>query len=222
MDTAFLTETELFAGIRPDEMDRLLVCLSATRRQYKKGDTIFSADTRLTEIGLVLTGSVHVIINYFWGDANIFGHVEEGEIFGEAYAALHKETLTEVVAAEDAEILFLNMHKILTTCEQSCAFHHRLIYNIVGISARKNLALSARMVHIAPKSIRDRVFAYLSQQALEASDREFSIPFSRQELADYLGVNRSALSAELSRMQKDGKIAFHKNRFRLLEGPAPY
>ena len=165
------------------------------------------------------SGSVNILVNFYWGGSHIFGHVAAGQLFAETYAAIPgKELLVDVVAAEKCEVLFLNLDKLLTTCQSGCSFHNRIIHNLIRISAGKNLALSERMMHTAPKSIRERLLSYLSEQAVEHGSAHFSIPFSRQQLADYLGVDRSALSNELSKMQRDGLLSFRKSEFTLKEG----
>lgn len=210
----FLSATALFKGLKIDEISHALICLNAYEQRYKKGMLIHRAGDVISEIGLVEEGSVNIVVNFFWGNSNIFGHIEKGKIFGESYAAVPgKELPCDVVAAEDSKILFLSMKKILSTCQNCCPYHSRIIHNIVRISASKNLNLSSRMMHIAPKSIRDRLLSYLSEKALENGSASFTIPFSRQQLADYLGVDRSALSNELSKMQKDGLLHYHKNHF---------
>ena len=218
MNTFFLTNTPLFHGLREQELSELLPCLSAREKRFQKGEIIFRAGDAVTEIGLVLSGSVNIVVNFYWGSSNIFGHIGKGEIFAENYAAVPgRELVCDAVAAEDAEILFLDMNKLLSTCAQSCGFHQRLIHNLVRISAQKNLSLSSRMMHIAPKSIRERLLSYLSEQAVENGSAHFTIPFSRQQLADYLGVDRSALSNELSKMRRDGLISYRKSEFTLNE-----
>lgn len=210
----FLSATSLFHGLKSEEVAAALSCLNAHQKDYKKGSLIFRAGDVIDKIGLILEGSVNIVVNFFWGNSNIFGHIGKGKIFGEAYAAIPgKELPCDVVAAEDCRILFLDFKKIMTTCEKCCIFHTRIIHNIVRISASKNLNLSSRMMHIAPKSIRDKLLSYLSEQAMEHATHDFTIPFTRQQLADYLGVDRSALSNELSKMQKDGLITYEKNHF---------
>lgn len=216
MNFIFLSNTNIFRGIKEEEIKGMLSCLGAHEEQYKKNDIIYCAGDVVTEIGLVEQGSANIVVNCFWGNSNIFGHIEKGKIFAETYAAIPgKELLCDVVAAEDCEILFLNMNKLLTTCQNGCSFHNRIIHNLIRISANKNLILSSRMMHIASKSIRDRLLSYLSEQALEHGSAQFAIPFSRQQLADYLGVDRSALSNELSKMQKEGLMSYYKNEFAL-------
>ena len=215
-----LENTALFRGLEAKEIKEVLNCLKAREKAYAKDEIILPAGSFVQEIGLVLEGSVNIVVNFFWGSASIFGHVKAGSIFAETYAALpEKELLCDVVAAEESRILFLNMQKMSTPCQRSCPFHQRLIHNLLGILAEKNLALSSRMVHVAPKSIRERLLSYLSSAALEHGSSHFFLPFDRQQLADYLGVDRSALSHELSKMQKDGLLTYHKNEFTLCEKP---
>ena len=218
MNHFFLSNTSLFHGIREQEIGAMLGCLGSRERRYEKGDIILRAGEAVTEIGLVESGSVNIVVNFWWGNSNIFGHVRKGDIFAENYAAIPgKELLCDVVAAEDAEVLFLGLSKLLTTCKNGCPFHQRLIHNLLRISAQKSLNLSTRMMHIAPRAIRERLLSYLSEQAMENGGPHFTIPFSRQQLADYLGVDRSALSNELGKMQKDGLIEYKKNEFTLNE-----
>ena len=217
MNCASLTHHAIFDGITADEIEAMLPCLEAHTRTYDKGEAILRAGDEVRYLGLVLEGSVNIVATYYWGASDIFVHVAPGQIFGEAYAVSpQQKMLVDAVAAQPTTVLFLNAKKLLTVCGRSCAQHHRLIQNLVRISALKNLALSRRIMHTAAKTIRGRVMSYLSEQAIEHRSSSFAIPFSRQELANYLGVDRSALSAELSRMRRDGLIAFRKNHFELL------
>ena len=218
MNCHFLQNTPLFHGVRAEEIERMLPCLNASERAFEKDEIILRAGSATHQVGLVESGSVNVVVNFFWGGSHIFGHIKAGDVFAETYAALpEKELLCDVVAAESCKILFLDMRKLIGVCASACPYHTRLIHNILRISATKNLHLSNRMLHTAPKTIRERLLSYLSEQAMEHGSRHFSIPFSRQQLADYLGVDRSAMSAELSRMQKDGLIVYQKSDFTLLE-----
>lgn len=219
MNVSALTKTALFQGIREENVRELLTCLNAHEKQYKKGETVFRAGDTVSEIGLILSGSVNIVVNFYWGNSNIFGRAGAGELFAEAYAAIPgKELACDVVAAEESNILFVDMHKLLTTCRKGCAHHHQIIYNLIQISAGKNLELSSRMMYTAPKSIRERLMLYLSAVAQEKQSDHFQVPFSRQQLADYLGVDRSALSKELSRMQRDGLLSYNRSDFVLKPG----
>lgn len=223
MNYLFLSNTNLFRGIKEDEIKTVLSCLNAYEREFKKDEVIYRAGDCVSEIGLVESGSVNIVVNFYWGNSNIFGHIESGKIFAETYAAVAgRELLVDVVAAEDCTILFLNMDKLLTVCQSGCSFHQRLIHNLLRISAMKNLNLSSRMMHTASKSTRVRLLSYFSELAIENGSSSFTVPFSRQQLADYLGVERSALSNELSKMQKDGLIQYRKNEFKLFQNEDNY
>lgn len=218
MNTFFLSKTQLFHGIQEREIPELFHCLMPRERKFQKDEVIFRARSPVSEIGLVESGSVNIIVNLYWGSSIIFGHVRKGEVFAENYAAIPgKELICDVVACEETDILFLNMQNMLTTCQKGCTFHNRIIKNMLSISAKKNLNMSYRMMHTASKSLRQRLISYLSEQALEHGSSHFTIPFNRQQLADYLAVNRSAMSNELSKMQEDGLINYRKNEFTLKE-----
>lgn len=219
MNSFSLSNTILFHGIQDSEIERMMPCLNPREKTFEKGEVIFRSGSTVHEIGLVESGSVNIVVNFYWGNSHIFGHVGKGAIFAENYAAIPgKELICDVVAAEDSEILFLDLGKLMTTCESACSFHQRLIYNLLRISAQKSLDLSSRMMHIAPKSLRGRLLSYFSEQAMLNGNVRFRIPFDRQQLADYLGVDRSAMSNELSKIQRDGLISFKKNEFTLNEG----
>jgi CRP-like cAMP-binding protein len=205
MNEMFLTNTNLFHGIRKEEIMHLLSCLDAHEQSYEKNETILRAGSTIQELGLVESGGVNIIVNFYSGTSRIFGHASQGEIFGENY--------------EPSTILFINLNKLLTTCQRGCAFHNRLIHNLLSIQAKKSLNLSQRMMHTAPRSLREKLLSYLSEQAMIHGSAHFVIPFDRQQLADYLGVDRSAMSAELSKMKKDGLISCRKNEFILHEMP---
>lgn len=218
MNYSFLTDTNLFRGIREEEIRTMLVCLGAREKKYGKNEIIYRTGDVVSEIGLVEEGSVNIVMNSYWGNSIIIGHVEKGKIFAENYASIPgEELICDVVAPEDCEILFLDFAKFSTTCSSACTFHQRVIQNLLRISALKNLGMSRRMLHTAPKSMRERILSYLSEQAVVNGSTSFNIPFNREQLAEYLGVDRSALSAELSRMQKDGLIRYQKNHFELQE-----
>lgn len=216
MNYGFLSETKLFSGIKAEEIKEALDCLSGYEKSFKKGEIIYRTGQTVTDMGLVEEGGVNITVNLYWGSSIILGNIEKGKIFAETYAAVSgKEMLCDAVAAEDCRVLFINVGKLLNVCKSTCGFHQKIIHNLLRISAMKNLNLSERMLHTAPKTIRGRLISYFSQMAAETGSREFTIPFSRQELADYIGVDRSALSAELSKMQKDGILTYRKNEFKL-------
>ncbi len=217
MDDAALSRTALFQGSGPEEVGAMLSCLGAQRRRFAKGQAVYRVGDIVTSLGMVLSGRVLIENDDLWGNTTVLDSVGPGQIFAETYACTPGEPMmVNVTAAEDAEILFLNVERVLRVCPRACAHHGRLLRNLLTLSAQKNLNLSRKIFHTSAKSIRGRLLSYLSDQALQAGRPDFSIPFNRQQLADYLAVDRSALSAELSRMQKDGLIEYEKNRFRII------
>lgn len=214
MEKSRESEMTLFRGLTEKEQDHILKCLSAVERRYRKGDTVLHAGTVTTAMGLVTEGAVEIIRDDIWGNRQVLGAAGPGDLFGESYACSMGEPLTvTVTASENSSVLFLETGKILTTCSPACEFHSRLIRNLLYILARKNLTLTRKIDHMSRRTIREKVMAYLSFQAEIKNTRTFTIPFNRQQLADYLAVDRSALSAELSRMQRDGVITYEKNKF---------
>ena len=218
MDFTQLTETALFRGISPGEAEKMLDCLGAERRRYPKGAQIYRTGETVSALGMVLSGRALIESIDLWGSAAVLDSVGPGQIFGEAYACVPGEPLmVDVTAAEAAEVLFLRMDRVLQTCADACGFHSRLIRNLLAISAQKNLTLSRKILHTSAKSIRGRLLSYLSDQAIHSGSRSFTIPFDRQRLADYLNVDRSALSNELSKMRREGLLRVRKNHFELLD-----
>lgn len=214
MDDNLLTRTAIFQNISNNEVKSMLECLRAVTRQYQKGETIYRIGDVISDMGLVLSGSIHIEQNDVWGNRRILEYIGSGQVFAETYACIPNEPLmVNAIAAKDTEVLFLNAEKLLTTCPSTCSFHTRVIRNLLSISAQKNLSLTRKIFHTSPKSIREKLLSYLSFQAIRQGTYQFDIPFNRQQLADYLGVDRSALSNELSKMQRDGLLRFHKNRF---------
>lgn len=202
-----LTQTSLFSGISQADLSALLSCLAAVERRYSKGAVILAEGEPTQWMGLVLEGRAIISCADVWGKSSILGFAESGAVFGEAYACVPGEALLiSVCAAEETRVLFLNVGKLLTVCGNACPFHARLIRNLLSISAGKNLQLSRRIFHTTPKSIRGRLQSYFSECAKKSGSLTFTLPFNRQQLADYLGVDRSAMSSELSKMQRDGLI----------------
>lgn len=215
-----LTQTSLFSGISQADLSALLSCLAAVERRYSKGAVILAEGEPTQWMGLVLEGRAIISCADVWGKSSILGFAEPGAVFGEAYACVPGEALLiSVCAAEETRVLFLNVGKLLTVCGNACPFHARLIRNLLSISAGKNLQLSRRIFHTTPKSIRGRLQSYFSECAKKSGRLTFKLPFNRQQLADYLGVDRSAMSSELSKMQRDGLIQVQGGTITMLPQP---
>lgn len=218
MDYLFLSKTLLFRGISPQEIETMMGCLRGVTKKYARGSIIYHAGDTLNSMGMVLTGSVSIENDDIWGNKSILDKVGPGQVFAETYACLPGEPLmVNIGASEPTEILFMNTDCMFTVCSHACGFHNKLIRNMLTISAQKSLNLSRRILHTSSKTIRGRLLSYLSFQATQHGSREFEIPFNRQQLADYLSVDRSAMSNELSKMQKEGMIKSDRNHFTILE-----
>ena len=207
----------LFNGMDITEIGTALSCLSATEKRYEKGEHIYLAGQVIGSMGLVLDGSVTIESNDMWGNKTILSHVGSGQFFAEVYALLDQEPmLVDVTANENCQILFLQIGSLKKIASIGKSWSAKLIANLLTISARKNLALSGRSLHTAPKTIRERVMSYLNSLSLQHKSDEFDIPFDRQQMADYLNLDRTALSKELGRMKRDGIISVKKNHFKIL------
>ncbi len=215
MNYHFISQTILFRGCSEDEIRTLEKHLHFRTEKYKKENIILREGNVITDIGLVLSGSIQIVHHDLWGNKSILGIVENGGVFAEAYACIPDEPLMiDVVANEDCEILFINVPKLFLSCPVGKS-QSRVIQNLVIISAQKNLQLSRRSLHTSPKTIRGRLLSYFSQQIAVQGSNRIVIPFDRQQLADYLNLDRSALSKELGRMKKEGFIDFWKNFFEI-------
>nr|WP_317282598.1 Crp/Fnr family transcriptional regulator [uncultured Sellimonas sp.] len=207
-----LSDTRLFSGLKEEEIPSLLKCLHATKHNYKKGEVILSEGSTTERIGIVLSGMAMISCSDVWGNNSILGNVVPGSVFAEVYACIPGQPmLVTVSAAEDTVILFLNVGRVLTTCTNACPFHARLARNLLTVCAHRSLLLSQRILHTSSKSIRGRLMSYFSECAKRSGSNSFTIPYNRQQLADYLNVDRSTMCNELSKMQKDNLIEYKKN-----------
>lgn len=215
---SFYQQVPLFFEISAQEMKSLLQCLNARTKTYAKDEIIFLAGDEATDIGLVLTGSVQVVKEDFFGNRTIIAQATKGELFAEAFSCTQDKVLeVSAIAMEKSEIMLIDYQRIITTCPSSCTFHTRLIKNMLGILAQKNIQLNRKIEHTSKRTTREKLMSYLMEQAKKANSNRFHIPFDRQELADYLCVERSAMSAELGRMRDEGLLSFKKNQFELFE-----
>lgn len=217
MNIELISKLNIFRGMNEPEIYTALEKLHAKEKHYKKNEPILSAGEPTDKMGLVLKGSVTIENNDIWGNRTILSNIGEGQSFAETYAFLDKEPLmVDAIANENCSVLFLNLTGLRRSISVSDSWTLKLTTNLLMISTHKNLVLSNRSFHTAPKTIRGRVMAYLNSVMLKTSNREFDIPFDRQQLADYLNLERSALSKELGKMQKDGLILVKKNHFTII------
>lgn len=215
-DYEIILKSVLFKGIERNELASLLSCLNVQKRTYKKGEMVLRAGDKISSVGLLLSGSAHIERFDYWGGRHIVTAILPGEIFGESYAASPESIINvSVQADEDLSLLFMNLSKMLHLCSSTCSFHARLIDNLVFILALRNLTLNEKLTYVTQHTLRDKILSYLSAESIRQHSSYFDIPFDRQQLADYLNAERSALSSELSRLKKDGIIDFQKNHFYL-------
>ncbi len=216
MKSKFLISNRLFMGMEQVEINTALDALDATYKSYNKGETILHAGDRTDSVCVVISGSVTIESNDMWGNRTILNIIDAGDFFAESYAVLKDETLlVDAVANEKSEVLFLRIGKVFGNINFQL-WQNKLVKNLLMISASKNLMLSGRSFHISPKTARGRIMTYLNSVSLKKHSKIFEIPFDRQQMADYLNLERTALSKELSRMKQEGIIDFHKNHFKIL------
>jgi len=212
-----LEKSALFSGIDPADLPGLLSCIESREVGFQREDVLLQRGDVTERLGLVLAGTVHILREDFWGNRSIVGLAGPGEIFAESYALTGAPLGVSVQAASDGAALLLRAGKMISGCTQVCGFHERLSRNLLGLVAKKNLLLTEKMRHMARKTTREKLLSYLSAQALRAGMSEFEIPLDRQQLADFLGVERSAMSSALGKLRDEGVLEFRKNRFRLLQ-----
>jgi len=212
-----LKRTKLFSGISEEDIESMLSCLDASVREFKKGEYVFRGGEHIGQITVLLSGELHIQRDDYWGNRDIVNRISVGEMFGEAYIAPESGALlNDVVALEDSTVIFFNVKRITTVCSASCRFHSMVVQNLFYALSEKNRVLVQKLGHISKRSTREKLMSYLSEQAERQNSASFSIPFNRQQLADFLSVDRSAMSNELCKMRDDGLIEFEKNQFRLL------
>ena len=215
MENKNLTKIALMQGLNEQEISLILNCLQAKIKKYEKGETIFQEEEKIEEIGIIFSGTVTVQRNDYWGNRSIVALLGELDGFGETFACLNPVSDVQVIAEEASEILFLQVNRVLTTCSSSCQFHNRLIRNLLEICARKNYQMNVKVDILSQKTTREKLLTFLSRQAIRLGKQQFEIPFNRQQLADYLSVDRSAMTVELGKLKREGIIDFQKNVFTL-------
>ena len=209
-----IRSSQLFSGTSEEELTAMLSCLKAEKKDFPKEAFVLRAGDAADSIGLVLSGNILVIQEDIWGNRNILSKAGAGQTFAAAYACAPGSVLNVSVMTETpVTAMFLNVRRILTVCPSACSHHSRIIRNLLGEMAEKNLRLSEKLTHMGQRSTRAKLMSYLSSEAQRLGKYEFDIPFSRQQLADYLAVERSGLSLELGKMKKDGVLDYHKSHF---------
>ena len=212
-----LERTKLFAGLSYEETEKMLRCLNAKQRAFKKGELVLRQGESVKSIMVLAEGKLHIQRDDHWGNRSIISIIGVSEMFGEAYAAPDSGAmLNDVLAVEDSVVLCFDMERLISVCPEACSFHSAVVRNLLFAISEKNRKLVQKLGYISERTTREKLIAYLSDEAKRNNSSSFSIPFNRQQLADYLSVDRSALSNELSKMRNDGLLKFCKNRFELL------
>ena len=206
----------LFDGIRPEDLSGMLGCLGARTVEAKKGSFLFQEGEDAVYMGIVLDGAVQLVREDYYGNRSIVAHIGSAELFGESYAFSDERTLpVSVTATSDSRVLLIDSRRVTTCCSNACDFHNRVIYNLLRLTASKNQLLHQKLQITAKRTTREKLMAYLAAQAKRHGSSEFTIPYDRQALADFLEVDRSGLSAEISKLRREGVLECRKNHFRL-------
>ena len=211
-----IRSSQLFSGVSEEELTAMLSCLETRKESFPKDALLLRIGDTADAIGLVLSGSILIIQEDIWGNRNIISKAGVGQTFAAAYAcAIGSRLNVSVIAETPVTVMFLNVKRILNVCPSACSHHSRIIRNLLGELAEKNLRFNEKLTHMGQRTTRSKIMSYLSAEAQRLGKYEFDIPFSRQQLADYLGVERSGLSLELGRMKKDGVLEYRKSHFLL-------
>ena len=217
-ELCYVKKSPLFYGIGQEELYTLLKCCGEERETFETGERIFRMGEAVDRVMILLKGGAVVEKEDFWGRGEMLYELEEGDIFGEVYACARTPVLPVSVTASGAcEAMFLDYQRILTFCSMACAFHTRLLHNLLRLVSDQNIRLTVQFEHISRRNTRQKLLSFLSSEAIRRGRASFDISLSRQELADYLSVDRSAMSSELGKLKKEGILDFQKNHFTLIQ-----
>lgn len=212
-----LKNTQLFSGASDEDIEAMLSCLNGKLCRYKKGEYVMHEGERVERLMMLVEGGLHIQRDDYWGNRSIISTVGVGEMFGEAYSAPESGPIVnDVLAVEDSAVIFLDIGKLLTVCPNGCKFHAMAVKNLFFAISEKNRKLVQKLGYMSRRTTREKLMNYLSDEARRQNSSTFYIPFNRQQLADFLSVDRSAMSNELCRLRDEGLIEFEKNRFRLI------
>lgn len=212
-----LRQCPLFQGIEEEHLLKMLVCLGARVESFDKKYTIFAEGNPARYIGIMLSGSAQIVQIDYYGNRSILSEVGASELVGEAFACAETRAIpVTVIANEPCELMLIDCSHILHTCTNNCGFHQQLIFNLMKDLATKTIAFHQKIEIIGKRTTREKLMTYLMLQSKKADSSSFTIPFDRQELADYLDVDRSGLSAEISKLRREGILESEKNHFTLL------
>ncbi len=205
----------IFDNVTNDEFGEMISCGCVHIANHEKGSMLLHTGDKTNQFGIVLSGEIYIESIDLWGNRMILHRISSGGVFGETYALSGVPLMVDVTVTKDSKIAYVNLSELLTDKNQQKLWYSKVVKNLLMLSVNKNLLWSERVFCISAKSIRSRVMNYLSAESVRQKSTQFDIPFDRQQMADYLNVERSALSKELGRMQKEGILTFKKRTFQL-------
>ncbi|MBQ8515334.1 MAG: Crp/Fnr family transcriptional regulator [Ruminococcus sp.] len=212
-----LRKCRLFDNISDENLLTMLHCLGAEIRSYSKNQLIVTEGEKITHIGIILSGTAQLVRIDYYGNRSIVTNIEPSQLFGESFVCAETETVpVSVIASENCEAMLIDGRRIIQSCGNACEFHNQLIFNLMKVLATKNLLFNQKLEIISKRTTREKLMTYLFQQMKKTKSSYIEIPFNRQELADFLEVDRSGLSAEISRLRREKRIECRKNQFRIL------
>lgn len=208
----------IFDGISEKELKDLFNCISPLKRSYLAGELIYDTQDKINYVGYIEEGSIQLLKDDYEGNKLIVANLNSGETFGEAFIFSDMEqSRLCVLAKENTRVIFLDYRKLFMYCSHACTFHKKLVENIVKIMSGRILLLQTRLELLSKKTLRERILYLLKEEKENHNKQIFEIPYSREQMAEYIGADRSALSRELSKMKADGLIDYHKNSFKILK-----
>ncbi|MDO4339055.1 MAG: Crp/Fnr family transcriptional regulator [Eubacteriales bacterium] len=211
-----LRRCTLFQGLSDSEILSSLNCIGAETETREKNEYILRAGEKTDSVGLLLSGGALIIQEDLWGNRNVITRLGPGDFFAESFAAIPNTVLSvSVVATETSETMKMDITRMLTVCSSACNCHNQLIHNLVTALAGKLLVFNDKITHMSKRKTRDKLLSYLSAESLRQNSLSFDIPFDRQQLADFLCVERAAMSVELSKLQKEGLLKTDHSHFEL-------
>lgn len=212
-----LEKCPLFKGVQRDDISGVLKCLEVKIKEYRKGETVFLQGDAVCFFGVVLEGSIQIIRNDYYGNRSIVTTAMPSQIFAETFAFAKASAVPlSAWACGDSTVMFINPEKIIGQCSKACSFHSRIISNLIKVMASKNLEINKKLEIVSKRTTRDKLMTYLFLTSQELGTKSFTVPFNRQELADYLEVDRSGLSAEIGKLKKEGKLLCRRSEFTVL------
>lgn len=209
-----IQQAALFAGLSSDEINHLLGMMDTQQQTYEKGNFVFYAGDSIDHISIVLSGCIHIIQEDYWGNRNILTQVQPGGVFGEAFACIpHSVSTVDVLAVEDTKLMNFHVSGIIHAGTILSRPQEKLTMNLLSMLAQRNRELTEKIRYMSQRSTRQKLMFYLSAESRRHGNNAFTVPFNRQQLADFLSVDRSAMSAELSKMKKEGLLDYSRNQF---------